>query len=124
DTVAVQIYDADTDAMFHFARSQVVEKWSPFFKFSQVFGDMLGEENVAGIATIHDTLREIQASAGEIRSFVYIDNAANWPAVNPHPKLQARMFLERAADLDRALHGRFRTSVKHQRHAITRRDLK
>ena len=59
DTVTVQIYDVDSHAMFHFACSQIVEKWSPFFKFSQVFGDMLGQKNVAGIATVHDALREI-----------------------------------------------------------------
>ena len=56
--------------------------------------------------------------------FVHIDHPANRPAVNPHPQLQAWMFLERAADLDRALRRRFRAGVKDQCHAVAGRDLK
>ena len=77
-----------------------------------------------GVATIHYPLRHVDSSAREIGPFVYIDHPANWPAVDSHPKLQAGMFLERAADLHRALHRRFRTGVKDQRHPVAGRDLK
>jgi hypothetical protein len=42
----------------------------------------------------------------------------NWSAVDSHPNLQARMLFERAADLHRALHRRFRIGVKDQHHPI------
>ena len=51
---------------------------------------------------------------GEIGPTVHIDHTADRPAVHAHSKLQAWMFLERAADLQRALHRRFRTRVKDQ----------
>src|SRR5262249_7186801 len=85
---------------------------------------MFGEKNVAGIATTHHPLGDVDPRTGKIGTLIYIDDAANWPAVNSHPKLQARMFLERAADVHCALHWRFRTGVKYQRHAVARRDFK
>src|SRR6266481_4863061 len=101
-----------------------MQERSPLLVFFEVFSEMFGEQNVAGVATIHHPLRHVDPSAGEIASFVYIDNPANWPAVNSHPKLQAGMFLERAADLHRALRRRFWTGVKNQRHPIAGRDFK
>src|ERR1051325_4914751 len=65
-------------------------------------------------------LRDVEARAGEIGPFVYIDNAADWSAVDSHAELQARMLLERAADLHRALHSGFRARVKNQRHSVGR----
>ena len=56
-------------------------------------------KNVSGIAAIHHSLRHVNSSAGEIGPFVYIDNAADWSAVDSHPELQVGMFLERATDL-------------------------
>ena len=70
------------------------------------------------VAAIHHPFCHVDSSAREIGPFIYIDNAADWPAVDSHPKLQARMFLERAADLHRALHRRFRTGVKDQHHPV------
>src|SRR6266480_3059550 len=85
---------------------------------------MFGEQNVAGIAAIHHPLRHVDPGTGEIGPFVYINKTADWPAVNSHPKLQARMFLERMADLNRALRRRFRARVKDQRHPVAGRDFK
>ena len=76
-----------------------------------------------GVAAIHHPLRHVDSSAGEIGPFVYIHDPADRPAVDSHPKLQARMFLERAADLHRALRRRFRTGVKDQRHPVAGWDL-
>jgi hypothetical protein len=78
--------------------------------------------NVAGVATIHYPFCHVDSSAREIGLFVYIDNPANWSAVDSHPNLQARMFLERAADLHRALRRRFRIGVKDQHHPVARWD--
>ena len=86
--------------------------------FFEVFSDMFREQDVSGVAAIHHPLRDVDSSAREIGPFGYIDHAANWSAMDSHPNLQARMFLQRAADLHRALRRRFRTRVKHQRHPV------
>ena len=49
---------------------------------------------------------------------------AHRTAVNAHPNLQTGMFLERPADLHRALRRRLRTGVKDQRHPVAGRDFK
>ena len=104
--------------MFHFARAKFVQERSPLLVFFQIFSDVLGEKNVPGVAAIHHSLRHVDASASEIGPFVYIDHPANGSAVDSHPKLQSRMFLERAADLHRALRQALPGSVKYQRHAV------
>ena len=79
--------------MFHFACAEVVQERSPPLVFFEVFSHMFGEENVSGVAAIHHSLRDVDPGAGEISPFVYINNAADWSAVNSHPKLQARCSL-------------------------------
>ena len=66
----------------------------------------------------------LRPAPARLGRFVHIDHTADRSAVNSHAQLQARMFLERAADLDRALRRRFWTGVKDQRHAIAGWDLK
>src|SRR5512140_2793111 len=110
--------------MFHFARTKIVQERSPLLVFFQIFSDVFGEKNVPGVAAIHHSVSHVKASAREIGPLVYIDQPTNWPAVDSHPKLQTRMFLERAADLHRALRRRFRTRVKYQRYAVAGRDFK
>src|SRR5437016_21284 len=124
DFTVVKVSNADAHAMFHFARTKGVQERSPLFVFFEIFGDMLGKENVTGISAGHHPLRHVDPGAREIGSFVYINHAANWSAVDSHPKLQARMFLELSADLDRALRWRFWTGVKDQRHPVAGRDFK
>src|SRR5205814_4484913 len=109
DFIVVKACDADAQAMFHFACAEVVQERSPPLVFFEVFSDMLRQQNVAGVAAIHHSLRHVDPSAREIGPFIYIDHATNRPAVNSHPKLQAGMFLERTADLHRTLRGRFWT---------------
>src|SRR5438046_3877290 len=77
-----------------------------------------------GVTAGHYPLRHIEASSGEIRSTSHIHHTTDWPAVYSHPKLQPRMFLERAADLHRALCRCFGTGVKDQRHPVAGRDFK
>src|SRR5437868_3741734 len=110
--------------MLHFADTNIVQERPPLFVFFEVFSDMLRKQNVAGVAAIHHPFGHVETSAREIGPFVYIDHTANWPAVDSHPKLQARMFLERTADLYRALRRRFRTCVEDQRYAVAGRDFK
>src|SRR5437899_12825271 len=120
ELIVIEIYHRDAHAMLHFARTKVVQERSPLLVSFEVFSDMLRQQNVTGIAAIHYPSGHIDSSAREIGPFVYIDYAAHWPTVNSHPKLQARMFLEPATDLHRALRRRFRTGVEDQRHPVAR----
>ena len=104
--------------MFHLARTKIVQERSPPLVFLEIFGDMLGKEDVPCVAAIHHPFGHVDSSAREIGPFIYIHNPPNWPTVDSRPKLQARMFLERAADLHRALRGRFWTRVKDQHHPV------
>ena len=72
----------------------------------------------------YDPLRNVDSSAREIGPFIYIHNPPDGTAVDSHPKIQAQMFLERAADLHGALRGCLRTCVEDQRYAVARRDFK
>src|SRR5437667_12225807 len=98
--------------MFHFARTEIVQERSPVLVFFEILSNMLRKQNVPGVATIHHPFGDVDSSAREIGPFVYIHNPANGTAVDSHPHLQARMFLESAADLYRALRRRFRTCVE------------
>ena len=122
ELIVIEAHDRDAHAMLHFARTKVVEVRSPLLVFFEVLSDMLRQQNVACVATIHHSLRNVEPGAREIGLFVYIHNPAHRPAVDSHPKLQARMFLERATDLHRALRGRFWTRVKYQRHSVAGRN--
>src|SRR5438034_3473951 len=104
--------------MLHFARTEIVQERSPPLVFFQIFGDVFGDKNVPGVATIHYPFGHVEASTGEIGPFVHIHNPANGAAVDSHPKLQAGMFLEGTANLHSALRRRFRTRVKDQRYAV------
>ena len=75
------------------------------------------------IPAVHYALRDVNSRPGKIRTIIHIDHTADRSAVNAHPQLQARMFLARTADLDRALRRRSEAGVKDQCHAIAGRDL-
>ena len=62
--------------------------------------------------------------AGHVRPFVHIHHATDRPAVNAHADLQARVVLERPADLKGALRRFLRTPIEHQRHAVASGDFK
>src|SRR4029077_12683124 len=104
--------------MLDFARTKVMQQRSPLFVFFQIFGDMLGKEDVPCVAAIHHPFCHVDSSAREIGPFVYIDHAANWPAMDSHPKLETRLLLESATDLHRASHRRLRARVKYQHHPV------
>ena len=85
--IAMKIHHRDAHAMFHFAGTKIVQERSPLLVFFQIFGDMLGKEDVSCVAAIHHPFCHVDSSAREIGPFIYIDHAANWPAVDSHPKL-------------------------------------
>jgi hypothetical protein len=89
----------------------------------EILGDMLGKQNVPGIPAFHHPLRYVETSSCEIGATGHIDHTTNRAAVHSHAELRATMFLSRSADLYCALHRRFYTGVKDQRHSIPSWDI-
>src|SRR5438552_6148766 len=110
--------------MLHFEGAKMVQERSPLFVLFKILVDMLGKKNVPGVPAGHNALRDIDSGSGKIRTIIHVDHAAHWSAVDSHPKLQARMFPESAADLHCALRRSFRTGVKNQSHPVAGRDFK
>ena len=78
--------------------SDVVQMRSPVSILLQVFGEMLREENMSGIATIHDALRHVNPSPEEIGLIVHIRDWIDRATVNAHAYFKFRVTLQRLAD--------------------------
>jgi hypothetical protein len=74
-----------------------------------------------GIATIQHSLGNIDSRTGYVCSLVNIGNSANRPAVDSHPQPDARMILQRFANLQRTLRRFFRTVEENERHPVASR---
>ena len=109
------------DAVLHFAISQVAQSRRPLPVLDQIIRHVLREEDVPGIAAIHDPLCHIDAGAGDVAAPAHVFHLTYRPAVNPHPHPKFRVLLERLGNLQRAAGWFFRAVVKDQRHPITGR---
>src|SRR5205085_9287517 len=112
--IRIKVRDVYPHSVFHLKRADVVEERSPALVILEVLSHMMREQDVPGVAAIHYPLRHVDAGAGHISAFVHVHDTTNRPAVDPRPNLQARIALERAADLRRALRPFVRTLVEDQ----------
>src|SRR6266540_5654525 len=101
-----------------------MQERSPAFVFGQVLSHMTGKKNVAAVAAIHHPLCRVDAASGYVGAFVHVHYTTDGSTVNAHSNLQARIVLERAADLHRTLRRFLRTLVENQRHAVAGGDLR
>src|SRR6266550_3490256 len=92
-----------------------MQERSPAFIFGQVLSHMTGKKNVAAVAAIHHPLCRVDAASGYVGAFVYVHYTTDRPTVNAHSNLQARIVLERAADLHCTLRRFLRTLIEHKR---------
>jgi hypothetical protein len=76
---------------------------------------------VSGVTAIQHSLRNIDSRTGYVRFLVNIGDSVDRTAMNPHPQLDARMILQRFANLERTPHRFFRTVEENQRHPIASR---
>ena len=53
--------------MFDFALAEFMQVRLPVRVFLQIFSDVLREQNVSGIAAVHDPLCDIDAGASHVR---------------------------------------------------------
>src|SRR5437773_10915393 len=98
--------------MFDFTLTKFMQVWLPVRVFLEIFSDMLREQNVFGIAAVHDPLCDIDAGASHVRFSGCVDDSADGPAVYAHSQLNFRMLLERPAYFQRAFNRRFWAVIK------------
>src|SRR5262245_45047649 len=114
----VEVRDAYTHPMFYLEGANIMQERSPAFVFRQVLSHMTGKKNVPGVATIHYPPGHVDAASGHVGAFGHVHHTTDRSTVNAHPNLQARIVLERAADLYRTLRRFLRALVENQRHAV------
>src|ERR1043166_681595 len=93
----------------------------PVSRLSKVLRHSIRQEDVPAISAVHYAPGKIDSSSCDVCSIIHVENFINWPAVNAHPKLQLRIFLQLFADLHRTPHRRFGTIKKNQGHPIANR---
>src|SRR5438046_9705914 len=109
--------------MFYFTLAKFMQVRLPVRVFLQIFSHLLRQQNVSGVAAVHDPLRDIDAGASHVRFSGCVDDSADWSTVYAHSQLNFRMFLESAAYFQRAFNRRFRAMIKNQRDAVARWDF-
>src|SRR6266480_6622707 len=87
-SIRVKIDDVDLAALLHFALAKIVQIRSPLAILLQIIGDVLGEQNVSGIAAIHHPLGNVDSGARNVRSLGHIRDFAYRAAMNSHPHFQ------------------------------------
>jgi hypothetical protein len=80
--------------MFGLCLAEVMQTGSPVSIMLQMFSEILREENMSSIATIHDALRHVNSSPDEIGLIVYICERIDRAAVNAHAYFKFRVALE------------------------------
>ena len=73
---------------------------------------------MTGVAAIHDALRHVDATAGDVGAFIDIGDRANGTAMNTHSHAKIGATFQRLADLQGTLHGSVRRCRKDQSHAV------
>ena len=119
--LGVKINQMKPDAVLYVALTQVTQTRRPLPILHQVIRNVLGEENVPGVAAIHDPLRHVDSGSGDIGASAHVSHFAHRSAVNAHPHRKFRVLEERFGNLECAP-GRFlRAAAKHQRHPVAGR---
>src|SRR5438046_8010253 len=85
----------------------------------QIVGDAFTHENVAGVAAIHHSLRDVDAYAGDVVAPVCILHMMDRAAVDSHPHRQTRLRAQSSANLQGAFDRLFHGTGDNQRYAIS-----
>src|SRR5437899_7056093 len=108
--------------VFDLGLTKVMQMPLPVAELFQVLRDVLGQQDVASIATIHHPLGNINSGAGNVGPTAYIHDAADRATMHTHAQFEFGVFLQRAADFERAFNRRFGGVVKYQGHTVARRN--
>jgi hypothetical protein len=87
----------------------------------EIFSNVLGEQHVAGVPAIHNTLGNVNPGAGDIRAVIHVTNLVDGAAVNTHSDGEGGMVPYCCAKFEGALHWTFGVISENQCHAVTRR---
>jgi hypothetical protein len=107
--------------VFDFTFAEIEQVRPPLRILLEIVRDTFGEQDVSGIAAIHDALRHIDSDTRDIGLFVQIGDLVNRAAMDSHAHLQFRMALEGLANFQRAENRRFQAVAEHERTTITGR---
>ena len=112
EIVLIKINDVETEAVLHLAFAQVMQRRLPVGVLREVVGDVFREQDVAGVASVHNPLSDIDSRSGEIRPIVYVRNLIHWPAVNSHTDLNVRTLAQSSVNFQCATHRRLQVVEK------------
>jgi len=87
----------------------------------QVFGHAFRKQDVTAVAAIHHPLRDVDSTASQVRSIVYIGHFVYWPTVDAHAQAEVCGIFQCLGNFHSTPHRRFRTGKKDQHHSITGR---
>src|SRR6266576_211945 len=85
-------------------------------------GHILLSKHVTGVAAIHYPLRNVDTRAGDILALIYVSDFMDRTTVNAHSDSEARVRLQRLADLQSTFHRCFCGVCEDQCHAIAGRE--
>src|SRR2546430_350169 len=104
--------------MFYFTLAKFMQVRLPVRVFLEIFSNVLRQQDVSGVAAVHDPLCDIDASASHVRFSGCVDDPTHGSTVYAHSQLNLRILLESTAYFHRAFTWRFRARKKTQRDAV------
>ena len=92
----------------------------PFADLADIFSDALGDEDMTGVAAIHDALREVDPSTGDVGGGLAFFRLRYRTAMYAHAHLQTRIGRAQSSrNLNGATDRRFRSGKEDEDHSVT-----
>ena len=107
--------------MFPFAFAEIMQIRLPLVVLLEIFCGMFRNEDVTGIAAIHDALGDVDPGAGNVRLLVQIGDFVNRTTVDAHAHPNLGMTLECLGDFLGAKYRCLRVVTESKRAAVTGR---
>src|SRR6266446_4149533 len=104
--------------MFYFTLAQFMQVRLPVRVFFEIFSYVLREQDMSGVAAVHDPLCHVDAGASHVRFSGCVDDPTHGSTVYSHSQLKFGMLLERTAYFQCAFRWRFMAMIKNQRDAV------
>src|SRR5205809_2531268 len=98
-----------------------MDVWLPSTPLREIVSDTFTHENMAGIAAIHHSLRDVDSYAGDVFAPVCILHMMDRAAVDSHPHRQTGLRAQGLANLQGAFDRLFHRTGENQRDAIASR---
>ncbi len=116
--IFVEVKHVQAQPVLYLTLTQIMQVRPPVPVFGQVVRHMPGQQNMPGIAAIHNALGDIDSRSCYVGFVINIGDSIDRAAVNTHPQLNVRMISQGFANLQRTSHRLFRTLKKKERHPV------